>query len=152
MNLHGIFSQPTAKTAAATGSPTAPPAQTPRAPGGKNAVQEAVKAASEEARTKVASQTGPTPAEDLEKIAAQVAERDRQGTLKEAHDYGRAICDGFMSQLAVYEKIAAEQSRETDKTASAAYDATAERVEQQIHKVASAHYVGGYEIAKALVA
>jgi len=145
MNLQGIFTTP--KTAAEAGAPTAPP---PKAPS-RSAVQDAVQAAATEARAKTASLSGPSPMADVEKLAAEVAQRDHQGTLKEAHAYGAAICDGFMAQLALYEKVAAEQVAVTNKEAAQAYDATAERVETQIHKVASAHYLGGYEMAQALL-
>ena len=147
MDLKSLFAQPSLKTAAATTSPTAPS----RTPTASNAVQEAVRAASEEARVKIAAQAGPSPVEDLEKIAQQVSERDRQGTLKEAHAYGRAICDGFMAQLAVYEKVAAEQVMETMQAADAAAAAEIERVEGLVEKVATNHYLAGVEIAQALL-
>lgn len=148
MNLHGIFTSQSTKTAAEAGAPTAP---SPR-PAARSAVQEAVQAVSAEARTKIAAQSGPTPMGEVEKIAAEVAARDHQQTIKEAHAYGAAICDGFMAQLSAYEKVAAEQVAETRKEAEQVYDQTAAQIEARIHKVASEHYLGGYEMAKALLA
>lgn len=140
INLTSLF--PTTKTASQA---TAPTGAAPRT--GGNPVQDAIREVSEGAM-KLASANGTNaPIADVEKVAQEVAARDHERGLKEAQEYGRGICDGFMAQLALYEKVA----QETEKAATDAYTSTATAVEGQIHKLASAHYVTGYETAKALV-
>ena len=47
-----------------------------------------------------------TPAGDLEKIAEQVQAAETEALVKEAHFYGQAVCDGFMSRLSQYQEAA----------------------------------------------
>jgi len=65
-------------------------------------------------RTKVASE-GPIAA--IEKLAEDLSAQDREQSLKTAHLIGATMADGFMAQMAVYEKVAAQQA---EKVASAA--------------------------------
>lgn len=149
MHIRSLFDV-TPKTAALRGAPTAPAA--PAKPAVRTAAQEAVKAAAEEVQTKTAQAVAaPAPLEDLEKVAAEVAAKNREGTLKEAHAYGAAICDGFMERLAMYEKVAAEQNDRLAKEAQDAAAETALQVEGQIHKVAADHYLGGFALASELL-
>ena len=47
-----------------------------------------------------------SPAGELAKMAAEVAAADQQALVKEAHIYGTAVADGFMSRLKQYESAA----------------------------------------------
>ena len=44
------------------------------------------------------------PVDDLEKIAQDLHEAEGEALTKEAHLYGAAVCDGFMSRLSQYEE------------------------------------------------
>lgn len=100
---------------------------------------------------------GQTPAADLEKVAAAAAERSRQGHLKEAHDMGRAMADGFMSQVAVYEKVAAEHAAAqgggdgaTEAERQAAYTKTAAEMEELVQITGANHWLYGQAAVEAL--
>ena len=47
---------------------------------------------------------GGAPAGDLLKIAGDLASAEENALLKEAHLYGTAVCDGFMSRMGAYEQ------------------------------------------------
>jgi hypothetical protein len=147
MNLNDLFKAPTQKLAAA--APTPPTAPTTGTSPLSNAINAATAAAESE---KVASQTA-APIADLEKAARAVSDRNRADLIKEAHDIGRAIADGFMAQVAVYEKVASQMgpSEPSDAEKQAAYEEASARFTQQIHTLGAEHYVGGYQMAQALL-
>lgn len=145
--LEHLFTSPIdPNTKLASAAPTPP---RPQAPSGTSKVASAIDAALLEAdRQKTASAQPRTPTQDLEKLAAQAAQSSREATIKEAQDYGRAICDGFMAQLSVYEKVASEQSQASAANAAqeqAAYENTYNQTVQAIHKTAAQHYLLGLE-------
>ena len=148
MNLHALFAQTPETQTKVASEPSAPRAP---APATSSAVQAAVAEALAPAQTKVASEV-PTPASALTKLASEVNSLEKQARIQEAGLIGRAICDGFMSQLAVYEKVAA-QSEGTALQEKQAYEAEYARgyaeTEAQIQKLASEHYLHGYELARA---
>jgi len=157
MNLSNLFANNETSTKIASVAPSAP-ASGNAAATARNAVDAALQAAT----VKTAGVAQPTaapagsPTGDLDKVAAEIIEQNHQRRLKHAFEEGRAHCDGFMSQLAVYEKVAADKAAagptEAEKVAAdKAAQATEERVINQIHKVASDHYLGGYEAARAVL-
>jgi len=54
------------------------------------------------AQEKTASEAG-SPTNDLMKIASDLASAEENALIKEAHIYGVAVCDGFMSRMSQYE-------------------------------------------------
>lgn len=151
MTLTELFENPMSQKTASQAAPAA------AAPSGKTAVAQAIEEAMEAAQAqsqqaKVASQQ-PTPGSDLEKLARDVSNKNRENLIKEASDIGRAIADGFMAQVAVYEKVAAQMqpSEPTETEKRAAYDEAAQRLTEEIHAIGADHYLGGYKIASALV-
>lgn len=162
-NLQHLFSH--AAPATSTGAtPIAPLDKTASAqPASQAPGQDRVRAALDGVlanREKNASAAPPaperTPAADLEKVAAAVAERSRQGHLKEASDMGRAMADGFMSQIAVYEKVAAEHANAqggdgaTEAERQAAYTKTAAEMEELVQTTGANHWLYGQAAVEAL--
>lgn len=153
MDLNNLYQN--TKLASALGAPTAPATPT----SSRGAVQAAIEAAAQEAHTKVASvQAGSPLLGDLRQAAEKVASSMQNATLKEGHDIGRAICDGFVAQLGAYEKAAADLSARAQQGATKEAQAeqeiverTTRDVEQRIHKVASDHWLGGYAIVGELL-
>jgi hypothetical protein len=76
-----------------------------------------VAAAVEEAAASVARShvktAGVTPMASIEKLASELAAQDQDTSIKTAHVVGAAMADGFMSQLGMYEKVAAQISEKT---------------------------------------
>lgn len=156
MNLSNLFANTETQTKIASMAPSAP-ASGASAASARAAVDAALQSTT--MKTAGVTQTAPSgsPTADLDKVAAEIVEQNHQRRMKQAFDEGRAHCDGFMSQLAVYEKVAAERAPQnefagySEAEKVAAEQAQEERVVQQIHKVASDHYLGGYEAARAVV-
>lgn len=154
MNLSNLFANNETSTKIASVAPSAPAGGNAAATA-RNAVDAALQAATVKTAGAAPPAAAPagTPTGDLDKVAAEIIEQNHQRRLKHAFEEGRAHCDGFMSQLAVYEKVAADKAgaapTEAEKVAAA--QATEERVINQIHKVASDHYLGGYEAARAVL-
>lgn len=156
MNLHAIFADapvPAAQTKVASEA-----APTPSARAAAPSTTQAVQAAVHEALTptaKVASE-GLPPAATLTKLAGDVAGLEKQARVQEANLIGRAICDGFMSQLAVYEKVAAVQEAPAPggptlaekQAAEAAWQSEYNETVGQIQKLAAEHYAYGHELAR----
>lgn len=93
-----------------------------------------------------------SPADDIRKLAADIANQDMAAMSKKAEIIGTAIADAVVSRLQVYEKVAAEAQREQtasvfqnavdgmSKAASAGYqEATA-----VLEKLATASFEDGY--------
>lgn len=166
-NLNHLFSH--ASPVTSTGAtPTAPlgktasdgqPAQQPAAQDRVRAALDGVLANREKnaSAQPPAQAQGQTPAADLEKVAAAAAERSRQSHIKEAHDMGRAMADGFMSQVAVYEKVAAEHAAAqgsgdgaTEAERQAAYTKTAAEMEELVQTTGANHWLYGQAAVEAL--
>lgn len=157
MNLSNLFANNETSTKIASVAPSAP-ASGNAAATARNAVDAALQAATVKTAGVAQPPAAPagSPTGDLDKVAAEIIEQNHQRRLKHAFEEGRAHCDGFMSQLAVYEKVAADKAgaapTEAEKIAAdKAAQATEERVINQVHKVASDHYLGGYEAARAVL-
>ena len=104
MNLEDTLNKKMPKTASA---------QQPAATGGQpasktaSAVAAAVASVTQPAeKTASAANPGGAAAPLFDKLASDLAEQDKEGSLKTAQLYGAAIADGFMSQLGMYEKVA----------------------------------------------
>jgi hypothetical protein len=69
--------------------------------------------------TKVASVT---PVDAIEKLASDVVSQDAEASIKTAHLVGAAMADGFMSQLGMYEKVAAQISEKTASVSMSGLD------------------------------
>lgn len=95
MNLEGLMPKNVKTASAIAGGPSSKVAE---------AVSEATSAVSR-ARVKTASAS---PVEAIEKLARDMASEDQDTSIKTAHLVGAAMADGFMSQLGVYEKVAAQ--------------------------------------------
>jgi len=159
MNLHAIFADTPAPAPvqAKVASDATPPTARAAAPSTSQAVQAAVNEVLTPT-TKVAS-AGLPPAATLTKLAGEVAGLEKQARVQEGNLIGRAICDGFMSQLAVYEKVAAEQAQAQPQpfgsptlaekqAAEAAWQAEYDQTVGQIQKLAAEHYAYGHELAR----
>lgn len=71
------------------------------------------------AQTKIASDS---PVAAIEKLASELAAQDQDSSIKTAHLVGAAMADGFMSQLGMYEKVAAQMSEKTAAVAAPGLD------------------------------
>lgn len=153
-DLHQIFAttpSPSEKTA----GEAAPAPAAARAPGptASSAVAAAVTEALSAGATKVASEAG-APAATLTKLAGEVAALEKQARVQEGNLIGRAICDGFMAQLGVYEKVAAEMqgagadAARAEAEKQAAWNREFADTEAQIEKTAAQHYLLGLELAR----
>lgn len=100
MNLEGLMPKNTKVPSARNTGPSTKVA---------SAVEEAA-AAVARGQTKVAS-AGPMAA--INQLANDVAAQDHETSIKTAHVVGAAMADGFMSQLGMYEKVAAQISEKT---------------------------------------
>lgn len=117
MNLDEIlFNKPTQQTKTAS-------AQTPAQGHGQqptaktaSAVSEALAAVTQNTKTAAETRPAGAAAPVFDKLAADLAEQDKEGSIKMAQLYGAAMADGFMSQLGMYEKVA-ENLAQTQKTA-----------------------------------
>jgi len=56
---------------------------------------------------------GASPVAAIEKLASELADQDQDSSIKTAHLVGAAMADGFMSQLGMYEKVAAQMAEKT---------------------------------------
>ena len=108
MNLEGLMPKNVKVASHEQASASAPSTKV------ASAVADAAAAASR-SHVKVAS-TAPVAA--IEKLARDMAAQDQDTSIKTAHLVGAAMADGFMSQLGVYEKVAAQMG--ATKTASVA--------------------------------
>jgi hypothetical protein len=121
MNLEDIMKNRLPKTA---GDSTQAPSGTRSAaqPTSKtaSAVEEAI-AAVGRPTTKTASTASPagSAAPVFDKLAAELAAQDQEGSIKMAQLYGAAMADGFMAQIGMYEKVAESMVQQTAKTAAA---------------------------------
>lgn len=121
MNLEDLMKNRLSKTASAgTQAPNGPRAAGQPTSKTASAVEEAIAAVSRPA-PKTASEVTPagSAAPVFDKLAAELAAQDQEGSLKMAQLYGAAMADGFMSQLGMYEKVAENLAQQTAKTASA---------------------------------
>lgn len=120
--LHKTASVETPKAPAAKPEPAV--TETPKVASAKADLVAALKRVEDAAaeKTAAAAETKPTqgPVAALEKTAADLAAADQEALVKEAHVYGGAICDGFMSRLKQYESAVADMPAE--KQASAPVD------------------------------
>lgn len=104
MNLEDTLNKKMPKTASAQ-----QPAATGVQPASKtaSAVAAAVASVTQPGeKTASAANPGGAAARLFDKLASDLAEQDKEGSLKTAQLYGAAIADGFMSQLGMYEKVA----------------------------------------------
>ena len=173
-NLNHLFSHAAPSTSVGMGAPIAPldktaQAQTTAAAApASDRVRAALdnvfanreKNASAQGQSAPAAQ-GATPASELEKIAAQAAQAAHRGHLKESSDLGKAMCDGFMSQLALYEKVAAEhasaqgaqgQPGASEAERQAMYAKTAEEMEELVQTTGANHWLFGKAAVESLAA
>lgn len=144
MDLKSIFATNAAPKTASEAPANQRPA-TSAASAVNSAIQDALNT-----QTKVASEQGPT-ASALRDMAGQVSAFEKQARVQEAHLTGRAMCDGFMAQLGVYEKVAGEMAPshtqyqvnyEAEKRA--AWEQEYAETVGQIEKSAAEHYLAGY--------
>lgn len=152
-DLHTIFATtqaPSEKTASAEA-----PAATRPATSASAAVAAAVNDALASGSTKTAGEAPPASA--LTKLAGEVAGLEKQAAIQEAHLKGRAMADGFMAQLGVYEKVAAELQASQAGGAAEQYAVAEKRAawerefvetEQLIEKKAAEHYLLGFDLAR----
>jgi hypothetical protein len=109
MDILGAFMNTTPKTAGAQQAPTS------------TKIAEAVDAASaavQQAQTKTASVASGAIESGLDKIAGEVAGQELNVSLKQADQLGRAMADGFVSQIGMYEKVAADMAaKQSEKIA-----------------------------------
>lgn len=158
MNLQSILNsldETTAAPAPATKTAAAAPASRDL----QAALSEAVTAV-EQAKT---ASHQPSPVSDLQKLAAEVAQTDRDGELKLARQMGTAMADGFMERLETYKTAAAnvektaaaeyEKQAALEKHAEEVYVETYNNTVRAIHKTAAEHFLAGYQaIEQALAA
>jgi len=119
MNLEDTLHKKMPKNASA--QPTAAPDGKP-ATKTASAVADALASVTQPS-TKTAAETSPAGAAAplFDKLAAELAAQDQEGSLKLAQLYGASIADGFMSQLGMYEKVAESLvSQQAEKVAGAA--------------------------------
>lgn len=155
-DLHQIFATtqtPSEKTASEAQPAPAPAAARTPGPTASAAVAAAVSEALAHGTTKVASEAG-APAATLTKLAGEVAALEKQARIQEGNLIGRAICDGFMAQLGVYEKVAAEMqgagadAARAEAEKQAAWNREFAETEATIEKTAAQHYLLGLEMAR----
>ena len=134
MNLGEIIrsakTEDTAKTASVASAPASSPAPT-TAPSQellKQALAEALSSAGEK-QAAAPAPVGHTPTEQLEKVAAELAQAEEEALLKQARLVGAAQCDGFMERLAMYDNAAARLAGATP-TVSAMKTAEADTFEK----------------------
>ncbi len=111
MNLEGLMPKHTkvASTQQAASGPSAKVA---------SAVEDAARTVAR-SQTKIASDS---PVAAIEKLASELAGQDQDSSIKTAHLVGAAMADGFMSQLGMYEKVAAQLSEKTASVAVSGLD------------------------------
>lgn len=121
MNLEDLMKNRLSKTASADtqatnsqrahGQPTSKTA---------SAVEEAIAAVGRPTpKTAGAASPAGSAAPVFDKLAAELAAQDQEGSIKTAQLYGAAMADGFMAQLGMYEKVAENLAQQNAKTASA---------------------------------
>jgi len=148
MNLSSLFPNTQTKIAAVAPAATSQGDNAARARAEIDAALQAttLKTAGVQAPPHAAPAAGPTG--DLEKVAEEIKKANHERRVREAFAEGEAHCDGFMSRLALYEKVAAEQAPWQPANQKTAAEHTEQEVVTQIHKVASAHYLEGYGAAR----
>lgn len=82
------------------------------------AVDDAANAVSR-GQSKIASHS---PVAAIEKLASDLAAQDQDSSIKTAHLVGAAMADGFMSQLGMYEKVAAQMAEKTASVSTGGLD------------------------------
>lgn len=121
MNLEDLMKNRLSKTASADTQAT----NSQRAPGQPtsktaSAVEEAIAAVGRPTpKTAGAASPAGSAAPVFDKLAAELAAQDQEGSIKTAQLYGAAMADGFMAQLGMYEKVAENLAQQNAKTASA---------------------------------
>lgn len=152
------------KTAAAAPSPLPSSIPSASSDAAADGLRRALKEATADAEAAIKTAAAPSPLDDLTKLAASVVADEHAATMKEAHQYGAAVCDGFMARFALYDeaaqkfasaqpatKIAADESSDFQKFASAnpdivreAHDLGYEQTRNDLTKLAEAAYLRGY--------
>lgn len=94
--------------------------------------------------------TNASPRSDLEKIATDLVEAEKEALQKEANFYGAAVADGFMSRVNMYteaaanvQKTAGDANIDVEKIAAEAVRGYVE-TKARMEKEASDEYVRGY--------